>query len=140
MSLIRQKGESHNGCFKKTKHVKFSEKRTSLTPLIRIRMCDKSKYQILRVRIRGLRNVRFSENLTCFVFLKHPFWDSPFCLITDDLWFFEISVTRFLYNYSIHNYGQLSSIGKYQCNKFTESFRGPTYSRDQWPKLCLYCL
>ena len=28
-------------------------------------------------------NVCFSENLTCFVFLKHPFWDSPFCLITD---------------------------------------------------------
>ena len=27
----------------------------------------------------------FSENLACFVFLKHPFWDSPFCLITDDM-------------------------------------------------------
>ena len=25
----------------------------------------------------------FPENLTCFVFLKHPFWDSPFCLITE---------------------------------------------------------
>ena len=65
-SVIRQKGESQNGCFKKTKHVKFSEKRTFLT----------SWY--------GVRNVRFSENLTCFVFLKHPFWDSPFCLITND--------------------------------------------------------
>ena len=31
-SVIRQKGESQNGCFKKTKHVKFSEKRTFLTP------------------------------------------------------------------------------------------------------------
>ena len=31
-SVIRQKGESENGCFKKTKHVKFSEKRTFLTP------------------------------------------------------------------------------------------------------------
>ena len=29
------------------------------------------------------KNVCFSENLTRFVFLKHPFWDSPFCLITD---------------------------------------------------------
>ena len=29
-------------------------------------------------------NVCFSKNLACFVFLKHPFWDSPFCLITDD--------------------------------------------------------
>ena len=30
-----------------------------------------------------VRNVCFSENLTCFVFLKHPFRDSPFCFITD---------------------------------------------------------
>ena len=30
-SVIRQKGESQNGCFKKTKHAKFSEKRTFLT-------------------------------------------------------------------------------------------------------------
>ena len=31
-SVIRQKGESQNRCFKKTKHAKFSEKRTFLTP------------------------------------------------------------------------------------------------------------
>ena len=31
-SAIRQKGESRNGCYKKTKHAKFSEKRTFLTP------------------------------------------------------------------------------------------------------------
>ena len=31
-----------------------------------------------------LRNVCFSGNLACFVFLKDPFWDSPFWLITDD--------------------------------------------------------
>ena len=30
-------------------------------------------------------NVCFSENLPFFVFLKHPFWDSPFWLITDDI-------------------------------------------------------
>ena len=42
-------------------------------PLIRTLTCA---YQ-------GVRNVCFSENLACFVFLKHPFWDSPFCLITD---------------------------------------------------------
>ena len=40
-SVIRQKGKSRNGCFKKTKHVKFSEKRTFLTPWY------------VRVRIRG---------------------------------------------------------------------------------------
>ena len=31
---------------------------------------------------QGVRNDHFSKNLTCFVFLKHPFWDLPFCLIT----------------------------------------------------------
>ena len=31
-SVIRQKGESQNGCFVKTKHVTFSEKRTFITP------------------------------------------------------------------------------------------------------------
>ena len=30
---------------------------------------------------QGVRNVRFSENLSCFVFLKHPFSDSPFALL-----------------------------------------------------------
>ena len=53
-SVMRQKGESQNGCYKKTKHPKFSKKaRTFLTP---------DMYQ-------GLRNVRFSENLACIVFL-----------------------------------------------------------------------
>ena len=34
---------------------------------------------------QGVPNVGFSENFTCFVSLKHPFWDSPFWLITDSL-------------------------------------------------------
>ena len=33
---------------------------------------------------QGVRNIRFSENSTSFVFLKHLFWDSPFHLITDE--------------------------------------------------------
>ena len=36
-SVIRQKGESQNGCFKKTKHAKFSEKTNISNPLIRTR-------------------------------------------------------------------------------------------------------
>ena len=32
LSAIGKKGESQNGCFKRTKHVKFSEKLTFLTP------------------------------------------------------------------------------------------------------------
>ena len=55
--------------FKKTKQAKFSEKRTFLTPWY--------GYQ-------GVRNVCFLENLACCAFLKHPFWDSSFCLIIDD--------------------------------------------------------
>ena len=31
-SVIRQKGASQNGCYKKTKSAKFSEKQTFLTP------------------------------------------------------------------------------------------------------------
>ena len=31
-TVIRQKGKSQNGCFKKTKHAKFSGKQTFLTP------------------------------------------------------------------------------------------------------------
>ena len=33
---------------------------------------------------QGVWNVRFLENLTCFVSLKHQFLDLPFCYITDD--------------------------------------------------------
>ena len=46
----------------------------------------KSSYPLIPTRTcthQEVRNVRFSENLACFVFLKHPFWDSPFFLITD---------------------------------------------------------
>ena len=31
-TVIKQKGESQNECFKKTKHAKFPEKQTFLTP------------------------------------------------------------------------------------------------------------
>ena len=33
----------------------------------------KFDYEILKIAYQGVRNVRFSENLACFVFLKHPF-------------------------------------------------------------------
>ena len=34
---------------------------------------------------QGVRNVCFSENLACFVFLKHLFSISPFSLITEEI-------------------------------------------------------
>ena len=45
-------------------------------------------YPLIRTRTwayQRVKNVRFLENLACFVFLKHPFWNSPFCLITDKI-------------------------------------------------------
>ena len=63
MSVIKQKGESQNGCFKKAKHVNISEKINISYLLIRTGACA---YQ-------GVRNVCFSEILACFTFLKHPF-------------------------------------------------------------------
>ena len=56
-SVIRQKDESQNECYNKRMHAKYFVKRTFLTPLIRT-----CAYQ-------GVRNIRFSENLTYFVFL-----------------------------------------------------------------------
>ena len=55
-------------------YAKYSKK-LSLYPLIRMRTCA---YQ-------EVTNVLFSENLTRFVFLKHPPWNSPFCLITVEM-------------------------------------------------------
>ena len=88
-SAISQKGESQIRCYKKTKYAKFSEKGTFLTP----------SHAHERVRIQGVRNVRFSENMWCFVFLLFPFWDLPFCLITDELCFCEqiFLTSRFLF-------------------------------------------
>ena len=58
-SVIRKKGESCNGGNKKTKHAKFPEKISNSYPLLRTRTCAH----------QGVRNVHFSENLACFVFL-----------------------------------------------------------------------
>ena len=73
LPVIRQNGESQNGCFKKACQI-FRKINISY-PLIRTRTCA----------CQVVRNVCFSENLPCFVFLKYPIWDSPFCLITEKL-------------------------------------------------------
>ena len=83
--VIKQKSKYQDGCFKKTKHAKFSEKQTFLTPWYadKFRVLCFLETPVL-VCVSEVRNVRFSENLAWFVFLKHPSWDFPFCLITDD--------------------------------------------------------
>ena len=64
-SLIRQKSELQNGCYKKTKLAKFSEKRTFVSP-----KKMNISYPLMHTwAYFGVRTVRFLENLTCFVFL-----------------------------------------------------------------------
>ena len=70
----KAQGRISKRVFHKNKARKILPKKNISYPLIRTRMCV---YQ-------GVRNVRFSENLACFVFLKHMFSDSHFCLITDE--------------------------------------------------------
>ena len=46
----------------------------------------KSSYPQIHTRrcaYHGLRNIRFLENLVCFVFLKHPFWELLFALLLE---------------------------------------------------------
>ena len=58
----KAKVESQNGCFKETKHVKFSEKTNISKLLIRTRRCA---YQ-------GVRNVRFFGRFDVLCFLETP--------------------------------------------------------------------
>ena len=71
----KPKGRISKQVFPENKASQIFRKTNISYPLIRTRTCV---YQ-------GVRNVRFLENLACFIFSKHPFWDSPFCLIIDDL-------------------------------------------------------
>ena len=70
----KPKGRISKPVFQENKAHQIFRKTNISYSLIRRRRCA---YQ-------GLRNVCFSENSVSFVFLKHLFWDSPFCLITDD--------------------------------------------------------
>ena len=69
--VIRQKGESQNGCFKKAKHSKFSEKRTFLTSGMFTYAC-----------VSGLRNIRFFRKIwRAFFSWKTRFEIRPFSLL-----------------------------------------------------------
>ena len=80
--VIRQKGESQNGCFKKKSVPNFSKNEYFLPP-------DTHAYVCIQV----VRNVCFLGNLTCFVFLKHPFCDSSCCYFTDEFFFSKVLET-----------------------------------------------
>ena len=69
-SVVRQKGESQNGCFKKTKHVKFSEKRTFLLR-VRTLMCVSGKGS-------GGKKCSFFGKFGVFCFLETPVLRLPY--------------------------------------------------------------
>ena len=47
--------------------------------------CFKKTNQV-NVCVSGGKKCSFSENSSCSVFLKHPLWDSPFCVIFNEIW------------------------------------------------------
>ena len=73
--INKVKGWISKRVFQENKAHQISWKMNISYPLVCTRICA---YQ-------GVRSNCFSENLTCFVFVKHPFWDSPFFLITNKL-------------------------------------------------------
>ena len=87
LSVIRKKGESQSWCFKKAKHAKFLKNKHFLLPDTHMYIC-----------ISGGQKCLFFGILACFAFLKllkHPFSDSPFCLIPDDFENFAANAARF---------------------------------------------
>ena len=84
----KAKGRISKRVFQEKKAREIFRKTNIFYPLICTRTCT---YQ-------GVKNVRFSENFTCFLFLKHPFWDSPFCLITDE---FLYLIVKIMYDKSL---------------------------------------
>ena len=71
----KTKGRISKRLFQENKARQIFRKMKISYPMIHTRTCA---YQ-------GVRNVRFLENLLCFVFLLPPLCDLPFCLTTDDL-------------------------------------------------------
>ena len=84
---IRQKGKSR---FKKQSMLNFRKKTKHFLPH------DTHRYVYVSAAKKCL--VFFSENLTCFVFLKYPYLDSPLFLITHKLKWYS-------FNHNFHHFG-----------------------------------
>ena len=133
----KAKGRISKRAFQESKARQNFRKTNISYPLIRTRTCA---YQ-------GVRNVCFSEILTYFAFLKHPFRDSPFCLIPNDLIITTVPFSSvpqtayggnglFCYNpsgtymFKVNNENlglKYEPNGKCQCKSFTEKY----YTRPQ---------
>ena len=82
------KGRISRRMFQENKGHQIFWKTNISYPLIRTRKCA---YQ-------GVRNIRFSKNLACFVPWNTHFWDSPFCHITDEFFLWAKLLESLLYN------------------------------------------
>ena len=92
LSVIRQKGESQNGCFKKTKHAKFSEKRTFLTPwYAHVRVYD--IYQA--TKNNAGKNISSYHVLPVFLFVSPALQDRDIKMDID-IFFVEMNFCLFL--------------------------------------------
>ena len=86
----KEKGRISKRVFQENK-AKFSDKRIFLT---------------IWYRCEGVRNFRFPEKLACFAFLLPPFWDSPFCLIIDELSRCKLQKNNFFFHITVERYRQ----------------------------------
>ena len=116
-----KKGQISKRVFQENKAHQIFRKTNISYPLIRTRTCA---YQ-------GVRNVRFSENLTCFVFLKHPFWDLPFCLATDVFIYWKILKTIYvIQQYLLTNFvWKVVKLPKLITRCFRWKWKGPSPSK-----------
>ena len=71
LPVIRQKGESENGCFKKAKHVKFFKKTKISYPLIRTLITDKL-FLLFYLSIDG-NTKRLEYHVFCFIYCVNVF-------------------------------------------------------------------
>ena len=123
LSVIRQKGESQNGCFKKKKHVKFSEKQTFLTPWY------------THVCVLGGKKCSFFGKFDVLCFLETPV--SRFALLPYYRWIgliwvkidillqlcvYEILVTfhEIVHKYNIHSFYDESILFSFFLSQFSE--------------------
>ena len=102
----KAKGRISKRVFQENKSTPNFPKNEHFLPLIRTRTCAYQRVRNVWCAYQGVRNVCFSENLACFVFMKHPFWDSPFCRITDDLWEFDWERIRYCIYFPSHRNGR----------------------------------
>ena len=96
----KAKGRILKRVFQENKARQIFRKTNIFYPLIRSRTCAYHR----------VRNVHFSENLACFVFLKNPFWDSLFfALLPTSYWILLLLSFSIVNAFSMQVHGKFSS-------------------------------